>query len=249
MQPMPDWTSTFFDGFIVAAQRKINSAEQTQTEADFLEQALAAAPGARILDVPCGNGRLSIALAGRGYQLTGVDRTAPLLEDGRKDARERGLPASFEQRDMRDLPWPASFDAAFCFGNSFAYFDEDGDCAFLRAVQSSLRNGGRFVLETHFVMESLFSQPFYRRWYPINDFYFLHETHFDPPTSRLTSSYILVRNGQIERKQAVYRVYTYREVLRLFEEAGFVVSETFGSLKREPFQLGSSGLWIVGRKS
>jgi protein-disulfide isomerase len=42
---------------------------QTQEEANFIESALSPAPGARIVDVPCGNGRLSLALAARGYDM------------------------------------------------------------------------------------------------------------------------------------------------------------------------------------
>ena len=35
---------------------------------------------------------------------------------------------------MRTLPWPSRFDAAYCWGNSFAYFDHDDCCRFLEAV-------------------------------------------------------------------------------------------------------------------
>jgi len=36
-------------------------------------------PGPKILDVPCGAGRLSIELASRGYQVTGVNINSILL--------------------------------------------------------------------------------------------------------------------------------------------------------------------------
>ena len=42
-------------------------------EADFIEKHLQVSHGAKLLDVPCGNGRLAIELARRGYQLTGID--------------------------------------------------------------------------------------------------------------------------------------------------------------------------------
>jgi SAM-dependent methyltransferase len=168
-----------------------------------------------------------------------------LLDDARQAAGERGLTCRFERRDMRDLPWPGSFDHAFCFGNSFAYFDDAGNAAFLRAVRDALKPGGTFVLETRLVGESVFTQIQPRRWYEFGDLFFLHQTRYDPPTGCLTSGYTLIKDGRVERKEAVYRIYTFRELQRLFREAGFAVRDNFGSLQGEPFQLGSPGLWVV----
>ena len=48
-----------------------------------LERTLAAPTGARLLDVPCGNGRHSIELAQRGFELTGLDRSREFIEEPR----------------------------------------------------------------------------------------------------------------------------------------------------------------------
>ena len=181
---MPDWWRIFFTGLIVDAQRRLNSERQTQEEADFLVEALAPVPGARIADVPCGNGRLALALAARGFALTGVDFTADLLDDARRSAAERNLQVTFLEGDMRELPGPAAFDHAFCFGNSFGYFDEAGNRRFLEAVCRALKPGGVA--------------------------------------------------GFVQEEQV----------------AEFVPApvESYGSLKREPFQLGSPGLWMIGTR-
>src|SRR5207253_5408770 len=107
---------------------------------------------------------------------------------------------------------------------------------------------GRFLLQTNFVSESLLPQPLGRRWYPFGDLLFLHETSYDPASARLTSEYTLIRNGQTERKRAVYQMYTYRELMGTMRDVGFVNVEGFGTMKREPFQIGSPGLWIVARR-
>ena len=61
----------------------------------------------------------------RGYRVTastGPPNSWPT--PGRAPASER---VTWEQRDMRDLPWQARFDGAFCVGNSFGYLDDEGN--------------------------------------------------------------------------------------------------------------------------
>jgi SAM-dependent methyltransferase len=100
----PAWWEAFFSGLWLDVQRRANSAEQTQRDTARILELLAVDPGAHLLDVPCGDGRVALELAARGYQLTGVDLAAPLLADARRHARERGLAVAWEQRDMRALP-------------------------------------------------------------------------------------------------------------------------------------------------
>jgi SAM-dependent methyltransferase len=249
MDQSPSWWQTCFSGLMLDALRVMYNDAQTQAQADFIVQVLSPQPGARIADVPCGGGRLSLALAARGFDLTGVDLTAALVEEAGSAARERGLPAAFHQRDMRDLPWEEAFDHVFCFGNSFSYFDEPGNAAFLQAVRRILKPGGTFLLETHFAAECILTQPLGRRWYPVGDLLFLHDSRYDPVTARLTSDYVVLRDCRVERKQAVYQIYTYRELRRLFHETGLQEIASYGSLKREPFHLGSPGLWMLATRN
>src|SRR5579871_6415756 len=105
-----DWTRGFFSGLFVDVQRRFP--QQTEQEVDFLMRVLEPKTGERMLDVPCGTGRLSVPLAQRGLAVTGVDGCKEVLDDGRKAATERGLSVIFEQRDMRQLSWSSEFDHA-----------------------------------------------------------------------------------------------------------------------------------------
>ena len=51
--------------------------------------------GATALDLGCGVGRHALELARRGYQVTGIDRTAAYLAEAQKRARGEGLPGAF----------------------------------------------------------------------------------------------------------------------------------------------------------
>ena len=77
--------------------------------------------------------------------MTAVDWSTEFLTHAQSVDAAAGV--QWERRDMRDLPWRARFDAAFCVGNSFGYLDDEGNATFLAAVASALKPGARFVLE------------------------------------------------------------------------------------------------------
>jgi SAM-dependent methyltransferase len=196
-------------------------AEHTEREADRLAGLLAAPAGAEVLDVPCGAGRLALSLAGRGYRLTGVDWSSEFLAHAR--ARDASQQVAWEQRDMRNLPWEGRFDGAFCVGNSFGYLDDEGNAAFLRAVRAALKPGGRFVLETPMVLETLLNHLDPRPWWKAGDMYLLVENQYDPARARLDIEYTFVSNGRVEARRGSHRAYAYKELVELLTASGFAV--------------------------
>src|SRR5437867_902445 len=129
-----NWYEDFFHGVTLDLWRKAVPAEQTKGEAEFLNKNLGCKPGARVLDVPCGNGRLSFELAQRGYQVTGVDISEEFIEEARSFAQAVNPPAiaggtdlaasvDFNLGDMRSIEGQSVYDAAYCFGNSFGFME------------------------------------------------------------------------------------------------------------------------------
>src|SRR3989475_11807180 len=79
-------------------------------------------PGATVLDLCCGPGRHALEFARRGFQVTGVDRTARYLETARTAARGAGLTIELVQEDMRSFHRPATLALALNLFSSFGYF-------------------------------------------------------------------------------------------------------------------------------
>ncbi|MCI0457529.1 MAG: class I SAM-dependent methyltransferase [Gemmataceae bacterium] len=240
-----EWWRTFFTGAVVDSWLQAMPEEQTQAEADFIETMLQAPPPARLLDVPCGGGRHCLALAARGYHLTGVDLSADFLDAARSQAAARSATVRWEQRDMRDLPWPREFDGAYCFGNSFGYYEDDGNADFLRAVGRALKPGARFLLDASYITEILLPTLQTRNWYELGETVALADRHYDPATGRLYVEYTWIRDGRREKYAMSARLYSYGEVCRLLEGGGFTVVQGFGSLDQGPFRLGSERLLLV----
>ena len=248
MSAADDWWKTFFSGLMVESWLLSSTAEQTRLEAEFVRDALAVPAPARVLDVPCGGGRHAIALAALGYDMTGVDLSTDFLTAARAQSPGKTGKISWEQREMRDLPWPESFDGAYTLGNSFGYLNDDGNAKFLKAVAAAIKPGARFVLETGYVMETLLPVLQERSWYPLGDMLMLSQRRYDPADSRLHVEYTLIRGSQTEKRSMSARIYCYREIVSLLTWAGFTQIHGYGSLAKDPFRLGSGRALMIATK-
>jgi SAM-dependent methyltransferase len=243
-----DWWKDFFSGLFVDFWRGAIPAERTREDADFIEKSLAVAPGARVLDVPCGPGRLTLELARRGYRMTGVDISSDSLEYARAEASAEGLAIDWRLSDMRDLPWPGEFDAAFCAGNSFGYFNDRGNAEYVGAAARVLKTGARFLLESGWVAESIL--PNFRDAIDMEagGVRFTARNTYDPLSGRVENVFSASRGNESQTRLASHRVYTVSQILRLLEEAGFGSFEAFDSPAGELYRLGSHRLLLIATK-
>jgi cyclopropane fatty-acyl-phospholipid synthase-like methyltransferase len=193
----PDWYRTFFSGVVLEMWTRAVPEPQTRADADFLQTTLQVKTGGRILDVPSGNGRISHELAARGYVMTGVDIADEYVREARERAAKRKVEVNWKHGEMRDLPWTAEFDGAFCWGNSFGYLEDDGNAGFLHAVANALKPGARFAIQTGAVLESLLRHHEERRWFEFDDILFLIANRYDHVRGRLETEYTFIRDGKV----------------------------------------------------
>jgi SAM-dependent methyltransferase len=242
---MSNWQANFFRGVALDVWRLAMTPEITATEVQFLDRALAILPGARLLDIPCGNGRHAIELAKRGCRVTGVDLAPEYIEE----ARRAPVDAEWIVGDMCDLPWSDTFDGAYCMGNSFGFLDRDGACRFLAAIARSLKSGGRFAIATGMAAESILPTLQPKRWHRTGDILTLSEARYDVAEGRLDIDYTFVRAGEVETRPTSSYVFTVAEMRRMQAAAGLEVVEMSAWGADGPYRLGSPGLLMVSRKS
>lgn len=122
----------------------------TEQEVDALVDLLGLGAGCSILDVGCGPGRHSLALASRGHRVVGLDVSATFVRIAAEAAERAGLArARFVRGDARGPELPpevvdGGFDAALCLcQGGFGLMDVlDDDLAVLDTIARSLRPGG-----------------------------------------------------------------------------------------------------------
>jgi SAM-dependent methyltransferase len=248
LQTHRDWYRTFFGGMALDVWRQGVPEEQTRAETEFLWEALRLRPGSRVLDVPCGAGRLSIPLAARGAHVTGIDLSAEQIERARTDEAAAHVHVEWHLGEMRDLPTATGFDAAFCFGNSFGYLDRDGTRAFASAIARALLPGGRFAMDSGLVAESILPRLEPRQEATIGDVLFVEENHYHAREGCLETRYTFVRGGESQTRTGLHWIFTAAEIVRFFEDAGLRVEGLHRSLSGEPFEAGSPLLVLVAAR-
>ncbi|QLH76729.1 methyltransferase domain-containing protein [Halosimplex rubrum] len=123
--------------------------------------------GKDVLELGCGGGQCSVALAERGANVTGIDLSTEQLAFARDLSDERDTDVAFRQGDVTDLGMfdDDSFDVAF---NAYVFQWVEDLAACFREAHRVLRSGGRFVFsmphpvygladpESHEIEESYF---------------------------------------------------------------------------------------------
>jgi len=101
-----------------------------------------------ILDMTCGEGTFAVAMAKKGYRVSGVDRSAGMLTLARRKAREAHVNVRFIKKDVRSLPFKEEFDLVTSWYDSLNYLLRSDDLAraFAGAFRA-LRPGGVFVFD------------------------------------------------------------------------------------------------------
>jgi cyclopropane fatty-acyl-phospholipid synthase-like methyltransferase len=224
---MPEWFEEFFDGLYARVLANQFDAAKTAEHVRMVKRALRLRRGRRVLDVPCGMGRLALPLARQGLRVTGVDRTAAFLRPARRAARAEGLDVRFVRCDMREIDFDGEFDTAFNWFGSFGYFSDAGNLLFVKRVFRALKPGGRFLVEG--INKSYLTSHFRSHGeQTIGGVRIVHVPRWDARTSRVRATWAFERGGLSERRRIAMRIFNGAEMRRLLGAAGFREIELFG---------------------
>jgi 2-polyprenyl-3-methyl-5-hydroxy-6-metoxy-1,4-benzoquinol methylase len=221
--------------------------QATEQEVAFLIEQLRLPKGASILDVGCGTGRHSAALAQHGFAVTGIDLSDEMLEKARARAAASKTPVTFLQCDATTYISEPVFDAAIglCEGAMGLLGQGDDpierDLTVLRNIHTALKPNGQLIVNA------------------LNVFRVARKVGLDeePDTFDVMSQTTLntmvfqTPKGPVEIP-CRERMYTPTEFALMLRVAGFAVEHvwggTAGNWRRGPMDVDEYELMAVARK-
>lgn len=198
-----------------------------------------------ILELMAGTGRLSLPLIEAGAALTCVDGSQGMLDVLSRKLAEQGLQADLYCMDVCRLDLPSRFGLAILPFQAFMEITREEDQrAALASVHACLAPGGRFLCTLH--------NPAVRRTqvdgvlravgrFPTDDGTLVvsgFETGGHPVVSRLQFFELFGPDGHLRWKRLLPMEFAFVErdaFERMAREAGFRVTQLYGSYDRAPF--------------
>lgn len=211
--------------------------------------ALTGEPGNAVLDLCCGPGRFAVPLATRGYQVTGVDRSAFFLSKARARARKAGTRIECVRKDMRDFVRKESFDLALSMFTSFGYFENrQEDMLVLRNILASLKPDGVLLIEM------MGKEILARTYTPTSSevlsdgTIFIERRQILDGWTQIRNEWTLIKGSRAETFTLRLTTYSGQELRDRLEQAGFVDVKLYGSLEGGPYDHSARRLVITGTK-
>jgi SAM-dependent methyltransferase len=217
-------------------------------EVDRLLALTGGAPGASVLDMPCGPGRHVVPLAARGLAVCGVDLNQTYLAEAQKRVDAAQLSAELICADMRAFVRPDSFDLALNLYTSFGYAEDPADDKqIVHNLRRSLRANGRLVLEL-VTRETAVATG--------------SHTHDLGQGRSIVERAELVQDGAVIQRSwqlrwpggerswmAWHRLYSITSLRELLEQCGFADVAVYGGLDGRAFSPTSDGAVLVARRA
>jgi len=223
----PDWWRWIFNSIYLKTDGDvIDDTQITTKEVDLFSDILKLSQEDNILDLCCGQGRISLELARRGFNnVEGLDRSRYLIQKAKAQGKKEGLSANFKEGDARKLPYQAdTFDVVMIPGNSFGYFETaQDDIRVLKEVLRVLKPWGKILIDVadgEYLKKRF--QP--RSWEWVDKNYFVcRERSLSLDKHRLISREVVthVKKGIVADQFYAERLYSRKNMEDLFKKAGF----------------------------
>lgn len=236
------WKETF--SFLFPEERFHQAAEEIDRVLKLTE-----IHSGRVLDLCCGPGRCALALKRRGFEVTGVDRTAFLLGKARERGLAENLDIEWVQEDMRRFNRPNHYDLLINMFTSFGYFEnKDEDRRVLRNMYESLKPGGVCLIDTMSkeILAKIY-QPHIARELPGGSL-LVERPEILEDWTRVKCRWVFVHEDRVVRLKLEHTIYSGQELKERLEAAGFSRLLLYGDLDGRAYGPDAERLVVVARK-
>lgn len=244
-----EWWKSYFDAQYLLEYEPLFTLERDRQEVARLIDVLGLPSGARILDVPCGQGRHAHLLAEAGFDVDGLDYSADLLARAR--SRGTGRHLRYTRGDMRKLPprWSHRFDALVNLWTSFGFFTNPADDQQVIAEFARVLKPGGTLIWHGGNRDGVMARFLDRDWWLTDDNTLVaQERTFDALSGILTVASVWSGPGGRGSREHRIRLYTPTRLAELCANVGLTVIEAFDGFRDRPLGRSSSEMLLVARK-
>jgi SAM-dependent methyltransferase len=200
---------------------------------------LAVRLGGPVLDLACGTGRVSLALAAEGLAVCGLDASAPMLDRARQRAAGAGLSATWVQAELGAFQLGQRFPLAILPYNGLQHLHSAAElAAFFARLRGHLRPGGHFAFDVHLPQPALLARdpdewfgveggPSFQGWNVAAE-----RSAYDPLAQVLTQTWRLAGpQGASRDLSLALRQFFPQELQALLAAQGFSVLQAWGGFQ------------------
>ncbi len=203
-----------------------------------------------ILDIPCGYGRLSNALAKDGHKVTGVDINKYFIDLAEREAKKNKLPVKYFLSDIIKYKPQIKFDAVLNIFTSIGYYNSEvKNTAALSKLCSFVKPGGLLIIETINPMKLLRAFKKKKRKTTVGGTKILFKNFFDYRTSTSISEIVeKYKNGNINKAFHRIRLYYPHELINMCASSGLDILEILDRGGRNKNISNSKRMWLIFKK-
>ncbi|HEY4305613.1 MAG TPA: methyltransferase domain-containing protein [Gemmatimonadaceae bacterium] len=244
-----NWWEDYFDAQYLLEYEPLFDLERDRHEVARIIDVLGLPSGARILDVPCGQGRHAHLLANAGYDVDGLDYSEDLLAKARARGTSKAL--RYTRGDMRRLPakWTGRFDAVLNLFTSFGFFLEPSDDRKVISEFARMLKPGGVLVWYGGSRDGVMTRFLERDWWQTQDGTLIaQERSFDSLSGVLTVNTVWSGKKRQGTRDHRIRLYTPTRLAELCADAGLIVEAAYDGLRDRPITRRSSEMLLVARK-
>jgi SAM-dependent methyltransferase len=179
--------------------------------------------GNHVLELACGSGEITLALANQGFAMSALDLSPEMVE--RAITKDTEKKVAFSVGNMLDLDRYANFDAILCYCDSINYLERNDLGRLFKQVHGHLREAGVFLFDMHtpdrlgeffepYIEEDWIGDTAYQWAIESDGQKIIHHFRF------------YLRDGSVMSETHVQTVFSLQEVIGLLTDQGFCVEVT-----------------------
>ena len=247
-----NWWVPFYDELLAETLLVRENQAEVEATLDFLQRALGLQPGTgqRVLDQCCGIGSLTSPLAQRGFEVVGIDQSAPYIE---RAQRESAPGTEFHAADAVEFVADPPCHGGFNWWTSYGYAPtREQNQAMLAAAFQSLVPGARFALDTMNlagVLRQFEETVTVVRETPRGEITMTRKSRIDLARGRLLKHWTYATEGrEISAHDTSMMLSMPHDLAADLESVGFEVESFFGSIDAEDLSIDDARCIVLARR-